>query len=257
MTSILLFFLYLISSSGYTSYNTLHPHNVNHRIALALDRNADKNKEIMDSSEQIITTNPSRNFDVESAIRELKSLSLPKQFKTFNYEENRKFESIIKILESKFSPILTTQFLIFALGGEWNLLYSNAITKNEYNNLEFNITQKVIPTKFDSINGSLVNKIAWRLKCSTDIIDTGDLIVKSNYTVTPNGKLEVTLDEHILLPLIVPDDVEALVSLIQRSVPIEIFDPDGTTFYDTYLSPELRITRIIGSTWSKVNVFVK
>ncbi len=256
MTSLFLFFLYLIKINSFTLYNTLHPYNMKYRISLTIAKSVDKNNEIMDSSKQIIA-NLTRNFDIETTIEELKSLCLSKQLKTFSYEENNKFESIIKILESKFKPILTTQFLNFALSGEWNLLYSNITTKNDYSNLEFNITQKLIPTSFDSINGSIVNKIAWRLKSSSDILGTGDLIVKSDYTITPKGNLEVILNEHILLPVIVPDDLEALVSLIQRSVPFEIFDPDDTTFYNTYISPELRITRVVGSKWSKVNVFVK
>jgi hypothetical protein len=196
--------------------------------------------------------------EIGSVVQELISLCSYNSLNIFNSEENVKIESLINFLESKFSPIMTTPFLNLVVSGEWNLLYSNTATKKEYKNLELNITQVLTPLTSDSFNGSLVNKIVWRLKNSVDfIIGTGDFIVRSNYTVTPKGSLEVRLYEHILKPVIVPDDIEALVISIQRSVPIELFDPDETIFYNTYVDPKLRITRVVGSKWSKVNIFVK
>lgn len=250
-----LLFLFILHLFNIINSFALYTHILHkpHKIVLTVVNSANENASIMDSP----TLNSSMN-DIGSVVQELISLCSYNSLNTFNSEENVKIESLINFLESKFSPIMTTPFLNLALSGEWNLLYSNTATKTEYKNLELNITQVLTPLTSDSFNGSLVNNIVWRLKNSVDfIIGTGDFIVKSNYTVTPKGSLEVRLYEHILKPVIVPDDIEALVVSIQRSVPIELFDPDETIFYNTYVDPKLRITRVVGGKWSKVNIFVK
>jgi len=248
-----LLFLFILHLFNIINSFALYTHTLHkpHKIVLAV---VNKIASIMDSTP---TLTSSMN-DIGSVVQELIALCSYNSLNIFNSEENIKIESLINFLESKFSPIMTTPFLNLVVSGEWNLLYSNTATKKEYKNLELNITQVLTPLTSDSFNGSLVNKIVWRLKNSVDfIIGTGDFIVRSNYTVTPKGSLEVRLYEHILKPVIVPDDIEALVVSIQRSVPIELFDPDETIFYNTYVDPKLRITRVVGSKWSKVNIFVK
>lgn len=251
-----LLFLFILHLFNIINSFALYTHTLHkpHKIVLAVVNSANENASIMDSTP---TLKSSMN-EIGSVVQELISLCSYNSLNIFNSEENVKIESLINFLESKFSPIMTTPFLNLVVSGEWNLLYSNTATKKEYKNLELNITQVLTPLTSDSFNGSLVNKIVWRLKNSVDfIIGTGDFIVRSNYTVTPKGSLEVRLYEHILKPVIVPDDIEALVISIQRSVPIELFDPDETIFYNTYVDPKLRITRVVGSKWSKVNIFVK
>ena len=62
---------------------------------------------------------------------------------------------------------------------------------------------------------------------------TGDMIVNSTYTITPKGGLLLDLKEHILLPTVVPLDVEGLIMSIQKSVPFDFFDPSETTLQTT------------------------
>jgi hypothetical protein len=52
-----------------------------------------------------------------------------------------------------------------------------------------------------------------------------------SYELSSRGELQITLEQHLLLPDTAPRSIgfEELVQSIQRSIPFENFDPDGVT----------------------------
>ena len=65
----------------------------------------------------------------------------------------------------------------------------------------------------------------------------------------------VTLEDHkihLALGSKVPPDVPALVGMIHRTMPLELFDPSDHAMDTTYLDGELRIVRLTGPRWEGV-----
>ena len=143
-------------------------------------------------------------------------------------------EYLTKYLEYKYIPIQTTPFLNFALSGEWAMLYSNILTPRADETLQFKILQEVLPNEiFGSPGGVLNNVINWKLNRADDQ-SSGNLVVKCEYLFNTKGDLQVTLNEHILMPEDEsPKDVEDLIMSIQRSVPFESFDPNDIRIQNT------------------------
>ena len=134
----------------------------------------------------------------------------------------------------------------------------------------------VSPNPDNSGIGSIENKIFWRQYLSStedrdnlldvfsgssdDMLSSGELLVRSRYTITTKGQLSISLDEHVLMPLgdKLPEDPQELVMSMQRTVPFDFFDPDEATFSITYLDPELKIVRVAGKKFvGVVNLFIK
>jgi len=63
------------------------------------------------------------------------------------------------------------------------------------------------------------------------------------HTVRPTGKK-------------IPEDFQMFFKLLQRNIPLEIFDPDKTSMETTYLDGDLRINNICGERFQNVrNIF--
>lgn len=218
--------------------------------------------------------------------------------KTIEIEEeflDYRVEYLTKYLEYKYIPIQTIPFLNFALSGNWDMLYSNALVTRADKTLDYTISQEIIADEGEgSATGILNNIVKWELK-STDCSYLGDLVVNCKYLFNTKGDLDVSLQEHLLMPNgNAPQDVEELIMSIQRSIPFESFDPDDirikntvgrnsectdnifliVIFYDffylylsthrlsffplQYVDPDIRISRITGEKFENiVNVFVK
>jgi hypothetical protein len=53
----------------------------------------------------------------------------------------------------------------------------------------------------------------------------GQFIIESQYGINSKGSIELRDVEHSLIPEDMPNDYEAVVLSLQRSIPFEIFDP--------------------------------
>lgn len=82
------------------------------------------------------------------------------------------------------------------------------------------------------MGGLLANVITWNLSTPAESAD-GDLVIKSEYTITSKGGLQLTLKDHTLLPNLIPSDVQGLIMSIQRTVPFDFFDPTDSTLQHT------------------------
>lgn len=77
--------------------------------------------------------------------------------------------------------------------------------------------------------GNLVNVIEWHL-LDEDI--TGRLEVGCTYELDRRGRMVVSLKGHRLLPdSKMPKDPNDLVSILQRAMPYEMFDPSGCAMH--------------------------
>jgi hypothetical protein len=101
------------------------------------------------------------------------------------------------------------------------------------------VFQELVPDLSESRlgEGELRNSIAWSMEqpgFGSDHRCKGDLVVACKYKTTSKGELDVTLEEHLLIPESdPPGDVEELVMAIQRTVPFEMFDPDAVLMQNT------------------------
>lgn len=178
-----------------------------------------------------------------------------------------RIEYLVKYLESKFIPIHTTQFLSLAIGGDWNLVYSNVLTPLADEAIQYQVSQR-IKTNEECTGGEVENKIFWSLDQSGNHGDSqtqqgssiacGNLYVRSNFDITPKGSIALELQEHVLMPDKLPRDPEALIMGLQRTVPFNFFDPHESIMSHSYVDPEIRIARVTGAKFVGIfNVFVR
>mmetsp|Transcript_21486 Transcript_21486/g.20767 ORF Transcript_21486/g.20767 Transcript_21486/m.20767 type:complete len:285 (-) Transcript_21486:127-981(-) len=198
-------------------------------------------------------------FSIKEAKKELIGLLL----KEIEIEEeflDYRVEYLTKYLEYKYIPIQTIPFLNFALSGTWSMLYSNILRSRADNTLLYKISQEINPsdTEGGGDGGTVDNIIGWELDRPDDKA-YGDLIVKCSYRFNTKGDLDVSLIEHLLKPKDEsPKDVEDLIMSIQKSIPFESFDPDEILVHNTYIDPDIRISRINGEKFENVvNIFIK
>lgn len=71
--------------------------------------------------------------------------------------------------------------------------------------------------------GNLTNVMVWRL-LDEDL--SGRFEVDCGYRLDPKGRMNVSVRDHRLLPDKMPQDPQALVHLVQRAMPREMFNPD-------------------------------
>lgn len=143
-------------------------------------------------------------------------------------------EYLTKYLEYKYIPIQTIPFLNFALSGEWDILYSNAITPRADDCFSYKTSQEISGNESEGGNGGVLNNvIRWKLN-RPDEQCSGDLVVSCQYQLNTKGDLDITLVEHLLIPQgDAPRDVEDLIMSVQKSVPFESFDPNDIRMQNT------------------------
>ena len=180
------------------------------------------------------------------------------------YSGHFRLEYVVKWLESKYVPIHTPMFYNLAHSGEWRLIYSSLLTPNADPNLNVSVFQSILPNELENSTlseGRITNKISWGLVKPQELFACGDFYIHCDYKLTPTGALAVSTREHILEPDILPEsiedfDVENLILSIQRSVPFNIFDPEGTVWGTSFIDPNIRISRVLGEKYPNiVNIF--
>lgn len=210
-----------------------------------------------------------------------------------NYNEIcRLVESNINYLESIYSPVQTIDFLNLVLVGEWKLLFSTNLLlppphlrraaalqsstttlmddggEEERRRLELvNIMQKI---EADGYNGSLTNVAQWNYEESTqssskESNNNGSFSIQCTYNINQGSRMTIQVsDDRQLRPakigskVIIPDNVQELVTYLRRSMPREIFDPTDHAMDITYMDADLRIVRYTGPNFEGVrNIFVR
>ena len=188
---------------------------------------------------------------------------------TGNEEEYRAVESYVNLLEEKYSPVQTIDFLNLAMMGEWQLLFStNLKGSSPSRKLRLReMVQKIEPNKF---NGTVINMAQWDYAEDTDGDDeqqqqrfnsNGNFNIKCSYSINQGARMVMDLNEHEIRPAkgsAIPKDVPGLVGLLHRAIPTEIFDPNGHAMDTTYLDADLRIVRLTGPNHEGVrNIFMR
>lgn len=176
-------------------------------------------------------------------------------------EEYRLVESYVNLLEEKYSPVQTLDFLNLAMAGEWQLLFSTNLMGRP--NRKLRLRELVQKIESDGFNGSLTNTAQWDLAEDEEgVFDAnGGFNVKCSYTINQGARMVVDLDEHEIRPAKgskIPSDVQGLVGLLHRAMPNEMFDPNGNAMDTTYLDADLRIVRLTGPNHEGVrNIFMR
>ena len=174
--------------------------------------------------------------------------------------EYRAVESYINLLEEKYSPVQTLDFLNLAMAGDWQLLFSTNLLGRPNRRLRLReLVQRIETNGFD---GSLTNVAQWDYAEDGEVFDAnGNFSIKCSYSISRGSRMAVDLKDHELRPAWgsrIPEDVPTLVGYLHRAIPREIFDPDGHSMDTTYLDANLRIIRLTGSNHEGVrNVYMR
>jgi hypothetical protein len=188
--------------------------------------------------------------------------------------------------------VQTIDFLNLVLVGEWKLLFSTNLLlppphlrraaalqsstttlmddggEEERRRLELvNIMQKI---EADGYNGSLTNVAQWNYEESTqssskESNNNGSFSIQCTYNINQGSRMTIQVsDDRQLRPakigskVIIPDNVQELVTYLRRSMPREIFDPTDHAMDITYMDADLRIVRYTGPNFEGVrNIFVR
>ena len=174
-----------------------------------------------------------------------------------------RIDYLVKYLESKYVPIHTPDFYSMTHRGEWRLLYSNVLTqRSHFEKLSLEMRQVLKPHESNA-EGIYTNFIDWKYQQEPIMPDArGVLEVKCNYKMNERGAMHVFLEEHLLLPEVMPgleadgsdrdEKCEELLHAIQSSVPFQAFDPGGILVATSFIDPYLRISRIVGDKYPNI-----
>lgn len=175
-------------------------------------------------------------------------------------EEYRTVESYVNLLEEKYSPVQTIDFLNLAVSGEWQLLFSTNLMGRP--NRKLRLRELVQKIEADGFKGSLTNMAQWEYAEDEENFDAkGKFEVQCSYSITQGSRMAVDLDDHKLILAkgsSIPSDVPEVVGQLHRAIPKELFDPNGHAMDTTYLDEDLRIVRLMGSKYEGVrNIFMR
>jgi PAP_fibrillin len=180
-------------------------------------------------------------------------------------EELSRVESCVNTLEALYSPPQTLEFFNLVQEGSWQLLFSTRLQGGPRLNFRFKeLVQRVHPNQ---LQGDIVNTAQWDLR-SEESDDSnggwncyGTFSATCDYHIHHGARMTMQLRDHKieLLPgSKVPQDLQALVGLIHRSIPAEMFDPSNHSMDTTYMDAEFRIVRMTGATHEGVrNIFMR
>jgi hypothetical protein len=157
----------------------------------------------------------------------------------------------------------TAEFCAFALSGDWEMLFSSSPSRSPAR-----ICIRRMIQSFDVLQKTIKNTCHWMLSSDGIGQDVDAVIeVSGTYSFKNGGPLfEVQVVSHEIRLLegkhgrtngVLPDDLQAVVMDLQRSLPAEFFDPSGT-FEITHLDPNFRISCMVGERLFGVrNVFTR
>lgn len=200
------------------------------------------------------------NLTVEEAKQALIDL-IPRM--TGNEEEYRAVESYVNLLEEKYSksPVQTIDFLNLFFSGEWQLLFSTNLTGKP--NRKLRLRELVQKIEADGFGGTLTNSAQWDYADNEEgtFDRNGKFNIECSYEINQGARMVIDLDGHELRPAKgsgVPSDVPAMVALLNRAIPKEMFDPSSHAIDTTYLDADLRIARFTGPKHEGVrNIFFR
>jgi hypothetical protein len=157
-------------------------------------------------------------------------------------------ENYVNTLEDRYTPVQTLDFLNLAMCGDWQLLFSTNLAGSRKPN--FRLRELYQRIEANNFNGTISNEATWDLAEDGSTFDaSGTFTVKCNYSINQGARMVVDLEDHILQLAkgsVLPKDVEALIGLLHRAIPKEMFDPNEHAMDTTYLDADLRIVRMTG-----------
>jgi len=166
-------------------------------------------------------------------------------------DEFRRVEQLVNALEEKYVPAQTLDFLNLALQGRWQLLFSTNLAAGRPHPLKFRLRELVQQIECQKLEGKIHNTATWDLAEAADgnFRATGTFTAECGYSINQGARLVVDLRDHTLRPARgseIPADVPALVGLLHRAMPKEMFDPSDHAMDTTYLDADFRIARYTG-----------
>jgi len=110
-----------------------------------------------------------------------------------------------------------------------------------------------IETNDDS--GVITNTASWEFNEQSEDDSTvsstskGIFKIEASYTFQSTGRMIYTLKNHLVKPIgyNLPSDVPKLVSLLYKSIPLELFDPNNLGMDVTFMDDKIKIVRISSS----------
>jgi hypothetical protein len=175
-------------------------------------------------------------------------------------EESRLVEAYVNTLEERYTPVQTLDFLNFAMCGEWQLLFSTNFAGGPRPN--FRLRELFQRVEADNLEGIVTNEATWDLAEDGPTFEsTGTFSVKCSYQINQGSRMVMELEDHVLSPARgskLPQDVPALVGLLHRIMPKELFDPNDHAMDTTYLDGDTRIVRMTGPKFEGVrDIFIR
>merc|ERR1712151_364060 len=159
---------------------------------------------------------------------------------------------LVNILEQKYVPVQTLEFLNFAMGGDWELLFSTNQLGMPQRQLLLGTLYQNIETNDDS--GDITNTASWEFNEQLDDstisnISKGIFKIEASYSFQSTGRMVYKLKNHLVKPIgyNLPSDVPKLVSLLYKSIPLELFDPNNLGMDITFMDEKIKIVRISAS----------
>jgi len=182
-------------------------------------------------------------------------------------EEYREVESYINLLEEKYAPVQTIDFLNLAMMGEWQLLFSTNLLGSGFSR-RLRLREMVQKIETNGFNGTLINMATWDFAEGDDDDNddftfniNGNFNIKCSYTITQGSRMVVDVNDLEVRPASgssIPKDVPSLVGTLHRVIPNELFDPNGHAMDTTYLDADIRIIRLTGPNHEGVrNIFMR
>lgn len=180
---------------------------------------------------------------------------------TGNEDEYRLVEGYINLLEDRYIPVQTLDFLNLVISGEWQLLFSTNLMARP--NKRLRLRELVQQIETNGLDGKLTNVARWdyaeeRVKDDNDdgmgnneiVFDSnGTFSIKCSYSIKAGSRMSVTLNDHELRPnwgSTIPIDIPKLVGYLHHAIPDELFDPNYHSLDTTYLDANLRFVRLTG-----------
>ena len=193
---------------------------------------------------------PQNEVDIDGLdtmkVKELLLDLLPRM--TGTAEEFRAVESFVNRLEDRYMPVQTLDFLNLAVSGEWQLLFSTNLSSGPRSN--FRLTELIQRIEPEALEGKITNEATWDLADDGTTFDaSGTFSAKCSYIINQGARMVIELEDHVLdlaKGSKVPKDFPALVGLLHRAMPKELFDPSEHAIDTTYLDGDLRIVRMTG-----------
>ena len=168
--------------------------------------------------------------------------------------EYRRVETLVNTLESLYQPVQTLDFLNLLQQGDWQLLFSTNMVNNPQKGIVspqvFRMRELFHTMECANLGGNLTTHVVWDLADGVpgQFDCTGSFTVKSSYEIQHGARLSLALEEHILQPRgqRMPNDCQALVGLLFRAMPSQVFDPSDHSADTTYVDGNLKILRYTG-----------